>query len=342
MIIILLEIYGIWAFCLNQYTRVQDISLYPTVGEFYSYYLESFLSETQLMCKMHPQVPNVQLINQCKKISQIKGNQFKSMSSNTTHFGTLTNNNEVIIYEWKNQRIQQIGQYVPIDSSFNCYNILLSKDFSILIDCYYNNEFFLIQLIDEQSIITYQIEAIAPTKTKIQSLQMEQMLLQYMHNILKIIQYYLYFHYLFLIKVAQITILSILISQLQQVQIFMQLLLKRFSNYLYLQMVNFIKKLILLIILQLIHNVIKYIYKIHKIILLVIIFTFPAYFYLDVIITQQTQRMIKVNHPFKIYSQIINLQFISLLIKQQLKKNMQKFLLILVKSDKQFLIIFKF
>ncbi|CAD8130482.1 unnamed protein product [Paramecium sonneborni] len=158
------------AFRIPKIHKVRDISLYPTVGEFYQYQLESFINQTQQMCKIVPQVPNVQLINQCEEICSIKGYQFKSMSSNNTHFGTLTNDNQVIIYEWKNQMIQQIGQSMSIDSSFNCFNINLSFDFSILVDCYYNNEFFIIQITNEQSIIAYQIQSFQPTKTKIQSI----------------------------------------------------------------------------------------------------------------------------------------------------------------------------
>ncbi|CAD8117473.1 unnamed protein product [Paramecium primaurelia] len=148
----------------------QEYSLYPTVGEIYEYYLEKFISETQLMCKTQPQVPNVQVINQCEEIYSTQGNQFISISSNNTHFGTLTNNNEVIIYEWKNSMIQQIGSSIKINSSFNCFNIDLSSYFSILVDCYYNNEFILIQFIDGQLIDVYHIQSSVPTQTKIQSI----------------------------------------------------------------------------------------------------------------------------------------------------------------------------
>ncbi|CAD8062849.1 unnamed protein product [Paramecium primaurelia] len=146
------------------------ISLYPTVGEFYEYYMESLLQESQLICKMHPQIPNVQVINQCEEIYQIQGQQFISMSSNNTHFGTLSNNNEIIIYEWKNQMIQQVGVSVLIDPLYNCFNIDLFQNQKILVDCYYNNQVLLIQIIDSQSIIAYQIQSNIPTSTKIQSI----------------------------------------------------------------------------------------------------------------------------------------------------------------------------
>ncbi|CAD8111330.1 unnamed protein product [Paramecium sonneborni] len=124
MIIIFLAINVIGKFSYPQFNQEQEISLYPTVGEFYQYQM-GLESDSQLKCKMHPEVPNVEFINQCEKIYQTKGNQFKSMSSNSTHFGTLTNKNEVIIYEWKNSMIQQFGQSVPIDPLFNCFNINL-------------------------------------------------------------------------------------------------------------------------------------------------------------------------------------------------------------------------
>ncbi|CAD8129550.1 unnamed protein product [Paramecium sonneborni] len=149
---------------------------------------------------MSSKVPNVQLINQCNEISSIKGNlEFKSMSSNNTHFGTLTNDNEVI-FEWKNEMNQQIGLSVSFDSALNCYNILLPQDFSIIIDCYYNNEFLLIQLSDELSKIAYSIESIQPTQTKIKSIIKGTNAFIYMPNMIRIIQYFHYFHQLLQLK----------------------------------------------------------------------------------------------------------------------------------------------
>ncbi|CAD8131388.1 unnamed protein product [Paramecium sonneborni] len=143
------------------------------------------------------------------------------MSSNNTHFGTLTNDNEVI-FEWKNEMNQQIGLSVSFDSALNCYNILLSQNFTIVIDCYYNNEFLLIQLSDEQSKIAYSIESIQPTQTKIKSIIKGTNVLYYMPNMIRIIQYFYYFHQLFVIKVVQIINLSISMSLLQQALIFMR------------------------------------------------------------------------------------------------------------------------
>ncbi|CAD8189805.1 unnamed protein product [Paramecium octaurelia] len=152
------------------FTKEKQISLYPTQGEFYEYYLSNFLPDYQLNCKIYPQVPNVQIMNQCEEIYRLKGNQLISLSSNTTHFSTLSIGNKIIMYEWKNKILQQVGESVNIDNSFNCFNINLSKFFSIIVDCYKQNELFLIQLMDTQSIIAYQIQSYEPNSTKIQSI----------------------------------------------------------------------------------------------------------------------------------------------------------------------------
>ncbi|CAD8182503.1 unnamed protein product [Paramecium octaurelia] len=148
----------------------QEISLYPTEGEFYKYYIDSAQADYQLICKIDPQVPNVQVMNQCEEIYKTQGNKFKSMSSNNTHFITLSYENEVTLYEWNNQIIEQVGESVTIDSSLNCFNINLSGDFAILVDCYQNDEFLLIQLLDNQSIPAYQVQSSIPTSTKIQAI----------------------------------------------------------------------------------------------------------------------------------------------------------------------------
>ncbi|CAK92236.1 unnamed protein product (macronuclear) [Paramecium tetraurelia] len=152
------------------FNKQQEISLYPTEGEFYKYYIDQNILDYELICKIDPQIPNVQIMNQCEEISQTQGNKFKSMSSNNTHFITLSYENEVTLYEWKNQMIEQIGESVTINSSFNCFSINLYGDFSILADCYQNNEFLLIQFKDEQSIIAYQSQSSMPTSTKMQSI----------------------------------------------------------------------------------------------------------------------------------------------------------------------------
>ncbi|CAK92227.1 unnamed protein product (macronuclear) [Paramecium tetraurelia] len=160
------------------FNKEQGISLYPTEGEFYKQYIDQQVADSQLRCKIDPQIPNVQIMNQCEEIYEIVGNskiqkqiiEFKSMSSNNTHFITLSYENEVIMYEWKNQIIEQVGESITIDPQFNCFNINLSEDFAILVDCYQNHELLLIQLMDEQSIPAYQVQSSIPTSTKMQQI----------------------------------------------------------------------------------------------------------------------------------------------------------------------------
>ncbi|CAD8089861.1 unnamed protein product [Paramecium sonneborni] len=170
MVIIILVIIVIGKFPNFKFKQEQEISLYPTVGEIYQYNL-ALEKDTQFMCKQHPKIQNIQVINQCEEIFKTQGNQFRSISSNNTHFGTLSNDNEVIIYQWKNQMIKKVGSStMKIDSQFYCFNINLSFWFSILIDCYYNNEFILFQLIDQQQIIAYSVQSFLPNQTKMQSI----------------------------------------------------------------------------------------------------------------------------------------------------------------------------
>ncbi|CAD8192570.1 unnamed protein product [Paramecium octaurelia] len=158
------------AFPQFSFTKEQAISLYPTEGEFFEYYIDTTVLDQQLICKIDPYVPNVQIMNLCEEIYQIQGNQFISMSSNNTHFGTLSFQNEVYIYQWKDQLFEQVGESVKIDASFSCFNINLSYDFKILIDCYQNNQLLFIQIMEAQSIIAYSIQSSSPSSTKIQSI----------------------------------------------------------------------------------------------------------------------------------------------------------------------------
>ncbi|CAD8182543.1 unnamed protein product [Paramecium octaurelia] len=104
--------------------------IYPTEGELYQNYFYTVLHFDELMCKIEPQIPNVQVMNQCEEIFQTQVNEFKSMSSNNAHFINLSYENEVIMYEWKNQIIEQVGESVKIDSSLNFLN--LRKKWSFL------------------------------------------------------------------------------------------------------------------------------------------------------------------------------------------------------------------
>ncbi|CAD8214106.1 unnamed protein product [Paramecium octaurelia] len=164
MLIIILLFNPTWA-KLNFLNLNQEISLYPTEGEFYEYKLDG-----SLICKINPQVPFIKVVNVFEEIYHTQGNQFRSISSNNTHFVGLSNENEIIMYEWKNQIMNQIGESVTINSIFKCFNINLSQRFSILIDCYQNNEFILIQLKDTQSTIAYSMQSSIPTSTKMYSI----------------------------------------------------------------------------------------------------------------------------------------------------------------------------
>ncbi|CAD8055026.1 unnamed protein product [Paramecium primaurelia] len=92
------------------------------------------------------------------------------------------------------------------------------------------NSFQFNQLIPNQQLLIKYYH-MHPFQLKYNQLQMEQMQLQYMTNILRIMQYFHYFNHNFQIQVAQLTNLLILIYQIQQVTIFAQLIPKTFSNY---------------------------------------------------------------------------------------------------------------
>ncbi|CAK94358.1 unnamed protein product (macronuclear) [Paramecium tetraurelia] len=172
-----------------------EISLYPTVGEYYEYdlfqimYQDAYIVyekgeqyyEQQNMNKrvyvnyeqrwmQRPKIGNVDIVNQFQEINSISGNQYKSLSSNNTHFGTLSMENEVIIYEWHNQILQQIGSSVQIDTSFICFNIHLSPFFDILVDCYQDDEFKLLIVQDQQYNTVCTSQSSIPIKTKLKSM----------------------------------------------------------------------------------------------------------------------------------------------------------------------------
>ncbi|CAD8199142.1 unnamed protein product [Paramecium octaurelia] len=172
-----------------------EISLYPTVGEYYEYdlyqimYQNAYIEyekgeqyyEQQNMNKrvyvnyeqrwiQNPRIGNVDVINQFQEMNSIIGNQYKSLSSNNTHFGTLSMENEVIIYKWDDQTLQQIGSSVYIDSSYNCFNIHLFAFFDILVDCYQDDQFNLLIVYDQQYHSKYSWQSSLPIKTKFLSM----------------------------------------------------------------------------------------------------------------------------------------------------------------------------
>ncbi|CAD8177007.1 unnamed protein product [Paramecium pentaurelia] len=157
--------------------KENDITLYPTQGEYFKFYINEILYLTSslpelssLTCNLNSQVPYVDLINTLQETYLTEGENFKSISSNITHFAALTYNNQVIIYEWINEILKQVGQTLNIDSSINCFSINLFLDSSILVDCYNNEQFSLMNIINAQSIIVYQAESYMPNSTEIQSI----------------------------------------------------------------------------------------------------------------------------------------------------------------------------
>ncbi|CAD8070488.1 unnamed protein product [Paramecium sonneborni] len=146
-----------------------EITLYPTEGEILQYNLYNLLSNYE-NCELNPPNSFAYIIDLTSKISEIQGQQFKSLSSNNTHFAALSYENEVVIYKWKDQIMQQVGQSVSIDSKYNCFNINLFMDFWILFDCYMDNQLYLMKFIDGKSIIVNQSKSLMPISTKLQSI----------------------------------------------------------------------------------------------------------------------------------------------------------------------------
>ncbi|CAD8214851.1 unnamed protein product [Paramecium pentaurelia] len=189
--IFILYIFQICAFQITE----NEISLYPTIGEYYEYNIYELVYEDayvlyqqeeqnhdlqqinniidnnyQLKWISHPNIENIQIKNQFQEIDLIFGDQFKSLSSNNTHFAGLTFENEIKIYKWENQVMRQIGQSLKIDNQFNCFNIDISSNNRILFDCYQNEQLYLMNLSDSQYNIVYSNNSSMPIKTKLQSI----------------------------------------------------------------------------------------------------------------------------------------------------------------------------
>ncbi|CAD8129457.1 unnamed protein product [Paramecium sonneborni] len=155
--------------------QVTEITLYPTLGEYYQYPLNEMMSynaivQDYLPCEIHPQISIAQVTNHHQEIFKTKGFKFKSLSSNFTHFAALTNNNSVFFYQWKDQQMKQVGQSINIDFENDCFNINLSIDFGIVVDCYLNNQLHFFQSIDGTSIIDHKFQSQRPQSTKILSI----------------------------------------------------------------------------------------------------------------------------------------------------------------------------
>ncbi|CAD8114073.1 unnamed protein product [Paramecium sonneborni] len=152
--------------CVLQSQQQKELSLYPTVGEYLECSLSKFFMGENLIYNYEPVIPNVQVVNAITKQTQIEGHDFKSLSSNQTHFATITQENNVILYKWQNFSIHQNEQIFTIKESYHCNNIILFTDIDILLDCYAEQNFYLFKLINNNLIVVYTIEAKEPIKTK--------------------------------------------------------------------------------------------------------------------------------------------------------------------------------
>ncbi|CAD8117539.1 unnamed protein product [Paramecium primaurelia] len=162
--------------------KYEDMTLYPTNGEYLEYPMNQLLNEKlffnhyeniQLIYHYEPSVPNVQITNAFNEIIQIEGHEFISVSSNQTHFATITKDYYIILYQWKNLNIQQQGQGVKIEKIYKCYNIVFFADIDILLDCYTEGHFHLLQLMNTSFEIVYSIQANKPIKSQMQGIYNE-------------------------------------------------------------------------------------------------------------------------------------------------------------------------
>ncbi|CAD8203702.1 unnamed protein product [Paramecium pentaurelia] len=158
------------------------MTLYPTNGEYLEYPMNQLLNiesdndyfeNSNFIYHYEPSVPNVQITNAFNEIEHIEGQEFISVSSNQTHFVTITQENHVILYEWKNLNFQQYGQVVEIEKKYKCYNIILFADIDVLIDCYAEEHFYLLQLMNTNFQIVYSISAKKPIKSQMQGIYNE-------------------------------------------------------------------------------------------------------------------------------------------------------------------------
>ncbi|CAD8114825.1 unnamed protein product [Paramecium sonneborni] len=123
-----------------------------------------------------PIIPIIEITNTLNPISSIDGYEFTSISSNCTHFATLTTKNQLIIYEWKNFQMLEYGYIFNINTDFNCYNINLYTEYNILLDCYAYNHFYLVAFMNSTFNIVYSIRANEPNSSKIYRIYNDQKL----------------------------------------------------------------------------------------------------------------------------------------------------------------------
>ncbi|CAD8213431.1 unnamed protein product [Paramecium octaurelia] len=148
----------------------QNIHLYPTIGEYMEYPMSNLFEGENLLYHYNPIIPNVSIANAFTEITQIEGCEFISISSNLTHFAAITNLNQLILYEWQNLNIQQYGQIVNVEKKYQCYNVILLADIDILLDCYTEDNFYLLKLKNISFDIVYSFKAKKPNSSEIKGI----------------------------------------------------------------------------------------------------------------------------------------------------------------------------
>ncbi|CAD8100390.1 unnamed protein product [Paramecium sonneborni] len=122
-----------------------------------------------LFYSYQPALTFIKAINAFAEVTQIKGQVFSSLSSNLTHFLTITEKQQIIIYNWKNSIIQQIGNTIQLPGQYKCFNsIFLLNMNAYLLDCYTSKSFVLLKMIDNQFTEIYQVTSQIPITTTLQ------------------------------------------------------------------------------------------------------------------------------------------------------------------------------
>ncbi|CAD8155321.1 unnamed protein product [Paramecium pentaurelia] len=149
--------------------EIEQISIYPTQGEIMQVPIEGFLEGTFFSFEYRPKQPFLKLIDVYKKTSFAKGDSYRSISSNGTHFALITNDQNIIVYRWENQQIEQVEPIYAI--SEQCFNTLFSYQINtIIVDCYYLNNLEIKELQYGNQKTLYQTQSQLPIKTKIKQI----------------------------------------------------------------------------------------------------------------------------------------------------------------------------
>ncbi|CAD8112496.1 unnamed protein product [Paramecium sonneborni] len=169
----------IFCTCSKQhYKKQQDFYIYPTQGEYIDIqlavydkeqiwnenYIKRFptfieqeiflLHQSNMKYFYHPQVPFITINNAVEKISSLQGINFKSLSSNESHFLTISTDDQIQLYEWKNQLMSLIEPSINIEDLGLCYTATFSFEPNYyIVDCYENNQLNILQFGDQMNLI---------------------------------------------------------------------------------------------------------------------------------------------------------------------------------------------